>query len=311
MTLTAGFDIGGTKTLGVALRNSNEIVASIKVPRPRSGNESVSQLTTLCHDFETELGDTLDSVGVGIAGAIRHDGSVRFSPNLPEIADFDLQAELAAALDAKVVVMNDATAATVAEARLGAGKNIDNFSYVALGTGIGTGFVLNGDVYVGANGFAGESGHIVIDRHGEPHITGVRGPWEKYASGNGLGDLARRWAADGRLPTVVEATDSIDAIRGEDVTTAVLAGAPDALELLDEFADDVAIGMTNLVYVLDPSHIVLGGGLVALGEELRSRVEASIAAMLIGADYRPKIIVLLAELGSTSAAIGAAVLAAE
>lgn len=311
MTLTAGFDIGGTKTLGVVLRDSNEIVASIKVPRPRSGSETVSQLTTLCQDFEAELGGKLDSVGVGIAGAIGHDGSVRFSPNLPEIADFDLQAELAVALDAKVVVTNDATAATIAEGRLGAGKDIDNFSYVALGTGIGTGFVLNGEVYVGANGFAGESGHIVVDRNGEPHITGVRGPWEKYASGNGLGDLARTWAADGRLPSVLEAAESIDAIRGEDVTTAVLADAPDALELLDEFANDVALGMTNLVYVLDPSHIVLGGGLVALGEALRSRVETSIADLLIGGEYRPKILVLLAELGDTSAAIGAAIHACE
>ena len=71
--------------------------------------------------------------------------------------------------------------------QLGAGRGVDDLLYVALGTGIGTGFVLDGRIYRGAHGFAGESGHIVIDRHGGTHISGVRGAWEMYASGSGLG----------------------------------------------------------------------------------------------------------------------------
>ena len=182
-------------------------------------------------------------------------------------------------------------------------------AYVALGTGIGTGFVLGGKLYRGAHGYAGESGHMTIERDGPTHVTGAQGPWEYYASGNGLGAMAREWAAGGNLDSAVELAGSIDSIRGEHVKELVDSGEPEVEGLLCEFAKGVAVGMADLVYVLDPELIVLGGGLVTLGEMLRSNVEAELADRILGKDHRPRVPVALAKLGPQAGAIGAGALA--
>lgn len=305
----AGFDIGGTKTLAVVIDQDRTIVSERKTPRPRGPEETIEQLCSLVAQVQQDAGVTVDAVGVGIAGAISRAGSVQFSPNIPELVDFPLRELLQECIDVPTVVDNDATAATWAEHQLGAGQGIDDLLYVALGTGIGTGFVLDGRIYRGAHGFAGESGHIVVDRHGDTHISGVQGPWEMYASGNGLGAMAREWAQQGRLPQVVAAAGSADQVRGEHVSTAVSASSPDALELLEVFAGHVAVGMTNLIYVLDPDRIVLGGGVVEMGEPLRAAVQRQVDETTLGGAYRPNVPVALAQLGSRSAALGAAMLA--
>ena len=305
----AGFDIGGTKTLALVMGDDGTVVTSERRPRPHSPEETIDQLCELVRKIASDAQVSLGAVGIGIAGAISRAGEVIFSPNIPELFDFPLRDELAPCVDVPVVVDNDATAATWAEHQIGAGQGVDDLLYVALGTGIGTGFVLDGRIYRGAHGFAGESGHIVIDRRGDTHISGVRGPWEMYASGSGLGRMARERATAGRLNSVRDLAGSIESIRGEHVTQAVRAGSSDALDLLDAFAADVAVGLTNLIYVLDPARIVIGGGLVEIGEPLRARVQAAVDETTLGGAYRPKLPVVLAELGSQSAALGAAMLA--
>lgn len=304
-----GFDIGGTKTLSVVVSHDGQILHEQHGPRPHGPAETLDQLSGLVRDLQAAADVTLDAVGVGIAGAISRSGSVQYSPNIPELTDFALQDLLSEQIQLPTAVDNDATAATWAEHQLGAGRGVDDLLYVALGTGIGTGFVLNGRIYRGANGFAGESGHMVIDRRGGTHITGVDGPWEMYASGNGLGALAREWAARAALHSVLTLAGDVASIRGEHVGTAIAAGEDDALALLDVFAGQVAIGMTNLIYVLDPARIVLGGGLVTLAEPLRVRVQQQVDATTLGAAFRPHVPVALAQLGPRSGALGAAMLA--
>lgn len=307
----AGFDIGGTKTLALVVSDQGDILHERRVPRPHGPDETVDQLCSLVKEVQDATGVEVAAVGIGIAGAISRTGSVQFSPNIPELVDFPLRDLLAGCIALPTLVDNDATAATWAELQLGAGRDVDDLLYVALGTGIGTGFVLDGRIYRGAHGFAGESGHIVIDRRGDTHISGVKGPWEMYASGSGLGALARDWATDGRLPGVLAAAGSADVIRGEHVSAGIEAGDVDALALLDVFAADVAVGMTNLMYVLDPARIVLGGGLVDIGEPLRARVQHWVDETTLGGAFRPHVPVALAELGSRSAALGAAMLASQ
>ena len=265
----AGFDIGGTKTLAVLVSDAGEIVAEHRLPRPHGPQATLDQLCSMIHGLQESSHDKVDAVGIGIAGAISKAGSVQFSPNIPELVDFPLRELLGGCVDLPTVVDNDATAATWAEHQLGAGRGVDDLLYVALGTGIGTGFVLDGRIYRGAHGFAGESGHIVIDRQGGTHISGVRGPWEMYASGSGLGSMAREWAARGELNSVLASVSNPDEVRGEHVSQSISAGNADALALLDAFAEHVAVGITNLMYVLDPARVVLGGGLVDIGEPLR------------------------------------------
>ena len=169
-----------------------------------------------------------------------------------------------------------------------------------------------GEVRRGANGFAGEPGHMVVDPAGPLCPCGRRGCWERFASGSGLGRLAREAAVAGRLAAAVElAGGETEAVRGEHVVAAGPGGDADAGPVLDEFAWWVALGVANLVDLLDPEIVVLGGGLAEAGDVLLDPVRAAVADA--GAGRRPPARASRswpAELGERAGAIGAALLAA-
>lgn len=310
--LTIGFDVGGTNVRGVALRPGSTEPIAIRRGRTRpDGDVLVETIVDVSLALAADIGEPIDAVGLGMAALMDSDGILRYAPNIPGVVDYPLVERVTARLDVPVVAENDATAATWAESCFGAGVGYDHMAFVALGTGIGTGFVLDGRLHRGAYGYAGEAGHITIQRDGPQHITGANGPWEYYASGTGLGRLARKWAAEGRVDALVERAGSVADIRGEHVNELLDEGEPGIELLIARFARDVAVGMADLVYVLDPEVFVLGGGLVNLGEVLRSNVETHLAARILGADHRPRVPVELAQLGSFAGAIGAAALAAE
>lgn len=312
LVLTIGFDVGGTNVRGVVLRPESTEPLAIRRSHTRpDGDALVDTITQVANELVEEIGEPVDAVGLGMAALMDADGTFRYAPNIPGVVDYPLVPQLAERLGVPVVAENDATAATWAEAKFGAGAGHRHMAFVALGTGIGTGFVLDGNLYRGAHGYAGESGHITVQRDGPQHITGANGPWEYYASGNGLGILARQWASEGRVDALIERAGSVEAIRGEHVNELLNEGAPSIDALIARFADDVAVGMADLVYILDPEIIVLGGGLVDLGEALRQNVETSLAKRILGADHRPKVPVVTAKLGSIAGAIGAAALAAD
>ena len=140
---------------------------------------------------------------------------------------------------------------------------------VTLGTGIGAGIITSGRLLHGAQGFAGEPGHMVVDPNGPPCPCGKRGCWERFASGSGLGRLARDAASGGRLDAAVAlAGGDPEAVRGEHVTASARAGDVESQAVLDELARWIALGLANLVNVLDPALIVIGGGLVEAADLL-------------------------------------------
>ncbi len=308
--LTIGFDVGGTNVRGVALRPGSTEPLAIRRSRTRpDGDVLVDTIVEVTRLLIDDIGEPVDAIGLGMAALMDQSGVLRYAPNIPGVVDYPLVERVVEQLDVPVVAENDATAATWAEAQFGAGKGHRDMAFVALGTGIGTGFVLDGRLHRGANGYAGESGHITIQRDGPQHITGANGPWEYYASGNGLGRLARKWAAEGRIDALIDRAGSVADIRGEHVNELLDDGEPAIIPLIARFARDVSVGMADLVYVLDPEVIVLGGGLVGLGEPLRANVERHLASRLLGAEHRPKVPVKMAELGSFAGAIGSAALA--
>jgi len=309
---TIGFDVGGTNVRGVGLRPGSIEPLAIRRARTRpDGDVLVDTIVEVTEQLIEDVGSPVAAVGLGMAALMDSNGTLRYAPNIPGVLDFPLVPRVQERLGVPVIAENDATAATWAEAKFGAGIGYDHMAFVALGTGIGTGFVLDGRLHRGAYGYAGEAGHITIQRDGPQHITGANGPWEYYASGNGLGILARKWAAEGRLDALVDRAGSVADIRGEHVNELLDEGEPGIEALIARFSRDVAVGLADLVYVLDPQVFVLGGGLVELGEVLRSNVEASLAERILGAEYRPKIPVLLAKLGSYAGAIGSAALATD
>ncbi|MEO8692236.1 MAG: ROK family protein [Acidimicrobiales bacterium] len=315
-----GVDVGGTKMLGLAASVASVaasadgtdigVLGECRVPTPTAGDALVESLVALVRTLEHDCKQRVTALAVGIAGLIDRRGVVQYSPHLADVVQLPLAERLSDALRCPVVVENDLTTATLAEARLGAGRGSRDLVMVGLGTGIGTKFMIDGALVRGANGFAGEAGHMTVDRGGARHVTGLAGAWEMYGSGTGLGVLARQAALDGTAPSLVALAGSAEAVTGETVSTAIGTGDVAALKVLDAYAEQVAIGVANLIMVLDPQRVILGGGVSELGEPLRSRVEAAAQRRVVGAAYRPAVPVVLAELGERAGALGA-VLAAQ
>ena len=253
------------------------------------------------------------SVGVGVPGLVDVEGVLRFAPNLPGVVDLDVRGALLARFpNTTVRVDNDATCAGWAEAQVGAARGAVDALLVTLGTGIGGGIIARGRVVRGANGFAGEFGHMVVDPHGPPCPCGQRGCWERFASGSGLGRLAREVAAAsplGRMATL--AGGDPEAVRGEHATAAAAEGDEQAEAVLARFGWWVAVGLANLANAFDPELFVLGGGLVEAGEILLAPVREAFADMVLAGAHRPVIAIVPAALGERSGAIGAALLAGE
>lgn len=310
--MRCGIDIGGTKVLGIAVEsNPLEAVAQRRAPTVCDDAELIESIIDVISGLESDTGESMEAIGIGIAGIVDRAGTLRYSPNIPGVFDLPIHDIIAGRLKRPVRVENDANAATWAEHMLGAGAGSKNMLFIGLGTGIGTGFILDGSLHRGWNGFSGESGHITIDKNGPEHLTGARGPWELTASGSGLSRLARRFADDGRLDTVTRLAGSPESIKDHHIQMAVEAGAPDALALLDEFAIDVGIGLANLIHLLDPETIIIGGGLVDLGEPLIDAIRRRTSSFVLGRDHRPEVEIRAAQLGSSAGAIGAALLASD
>ncbi len=182
---------------------------------------------------------------------------------------------------------------------------------MTLGTGIGAGITVKGEVLRGAHGFAGEPGHMVVDPSGPPCPCGRRGCWERYGSGSGLARLARDAAHAGLVPRVVElAGGDAEDVRGEHVTQAAGEGHAGAIDVLRDFGWWVALGIANLLAILDSEMVVIGGGLVASGELVLDPIRTALPPLVFGHGARPEVPVVQAELGEHAGAIGAALLAA-
>ena len=307
-----GIDVGGTKARAVTVEvGTNEVVDREASPSSDDGPTLVATLADLVARLGARTGREVAAVGLGVAGLAHQSGIVHYSPNLPGLGGFPIGPELQEALGVPVVVGNDATAGTFAEWQLGAGRDADNFAMVTLGTGIGTGFVVDGRLLRGASGFAGESGHMVVDVNGPAHRTGQRGPWEYFASGTALDRLGRNAAASGEFPWGVTKAGGADAVTSQHVAAGAAEEVGDALKILDGFCQEVGQGLANLVLVLDLELVVIGGGLCGIGEPLRAGVEYWLLELLLGSEYRPSVRVVLAELGAEAEALGAALIATE
>jgi glucokinase len=328
--VTFGVDIGGTKVLGVALDATDTIVAEALMPTPPAGAGAATEaagievaqaIADVVAQLEAALAGVAGvagqpsvlrpAVGVGAPGMLDRLGRLRFSPNLPQAHGVDWRELLTGRLPGRrIVIENDANFAVLAEHRLGAARGYEHVVMVTLGTGIGGGVIAHGKVQVGAHGFAGEIGHMVVDPAGPPCPCGRRGCWERFASGGGLGLLAREAALAGTLPGVVaRAGGDPESVRGEDVTAAALAGDPGATRVIEQVGWWVGFGLANLACVLDPECFVLGGGLVGAGDLLLGATRLAFAELVEGGPARPATAIVPAALGPRAGAVGAALAA--
>jgi glucokinase len=315
-----GFDVGGTKILGVVIDQDGTILAEERRATVDHGGDMLDNLAELYLQLADEVVDVgseagAPPVGVGVPGLVDRGGTLVFAPNLPGASGTDVRSGLADLLsgDRPIIhVDNDATCATAGESAFGAGRGRTDVLCVTLGTGIGGGVVTKGRLLSGASNFAGEVGHMLVDPHGPPCGCGRRGCWERYASGSGLGRIARDAALAGRASHIITlAGGDYDAVRGEHVMLALSEGDGEASEIVEEFAWWVALGLANLANILDPQVIVIGGGLVTAGESLLEPIRRTFHSQLEGAEVRPMIEILPGSLGDRGGAIGAAVIGLE
>lgn len=314
--ITIGLDVGGTKVLGVLLdtEHPGELIAEERVPTPEGGEGLIDRLLGLVRRLEAVVGGgrPVAAMGVGVPGLVDRHGTLHVGPHLRHIADLPLSRAMTDATGVPVLVDNDANCHALAEQRAGAARGAIDALVVTLGTGIGAGVITRGRVLHGANGFAGEPGHMVVDPNGPPCPCGQRGCWERFASGSGLARLARDAAAGGRLDAAVDlAGGHEELVQGEHVTAAARAGDADAMAVLDDFAWWIGLGLANLTNILDPSTIVIGGGLVEVADLLLPRVEARFAELVMAGDERRLPPIIPAHLGERAGAIGAALLSSE
>jgi glucokinase len=281
------------------------VVAEARRPTPRGSDEVVETLVEVAEALRP-----WDVLGVGAAGLVTFGGRVLASPHLAGVRELPLADRLQEQLRTRVEVDNDATCAVMAEWRLGAAQGAQDAVLITQGTGIGAGIVMGGVLQRGAHGFAGEPGHAVVDAHGIPCPCGRRGCWERYASGAALARMAREAAEAGRLSAVTARLgDDVEAVRGEHVRDAAREGDGEALAVIDTFAWWTALGLVNVVNVLDPALVVLGGGLAEMADLLLAPVRRHAVELLYSSDVRSMPAIVGAELGERAGAVGAALLA--
>lgn len=297
---TIGIDVGGTKVAAAVVDEAGHVAEELRKGTPST---SYPDLLTTIAGAAADLASRHDVTGVGlaIAGNVRIDGSgVLFSPNIPALADEPLRDDLVTRLGLPVVVANDADAAAWAEFRFGrhlsVGEGGDDLLMVALGTGLGSGLVLDGRLYRGAHGFAGEAGHLPVVRDGRPCPCGSRGCWERYASGTALVQAYREGGGD-------------PARSGPQITSAARADDPAAVGAFTEVGWWLGYGLAGLVAVLDPGVVVVGGGVAEAGELLLIPARQALAATVTGAGRRPLPPLSPARLGTLAGIVGAADLA--
>lgn len=312
MGFSIGVDVGGTKVLGGVVNEHGTVLAHARRDTPRQGG---SALTHAIADVALELMKDYDvsCVGISAAGFVSSDRKTMLaSPNIAGWNGVNLDKELGALIGLPLVIENDANAAAWGEARFGAGINEDHLMMLTIGTGIGGGVVVNGQLYRGAFGVAAEFGHMRVVPDGHLCGCGGRGCFEQYASGNALLRHARE--AISASPEVARnllalGDGTVSGLTGKHITDAARQGDAVALAAFNTTAQWLGAGIASLSVVLDPACVVIGGGVIDAGEILLAPTRAAVERYMPFAGKHPSPRIIAAELGNEAGLVGAADLA--
>jgi glucokinase len=273
--LVIGVDIGGTKIAVGLVYPAGKILAQLRRPMVATGapEPALDAVTAAIDSLFTQVpgsppSESIHAIGICAPGPLDpQTGIVINPPNLPCWRNFPLASKVAGRYHVLVKLDNDANAAALAEARWGAARGYHHVFYATVGTGIGTGIVLDGRIYHGRTGAAGEGGHMSIDYNGPTCSCGKRGCIEVLAAGPAVAARARsKFVGERRRhSTILDlAKGTVDAITSEMVGQAYRAGDPLAREILDETVELLSAWLGNIIDLLDPDVIVMGGGVASM-----------------------------------------------
>ena len=273
--LILGVDLGGTKILTAVTNSQGKMLSRDHSITPaQKGHEAVIQSILESAYRALEEADVaisaLTAIGVGAPGISNPETGILFtSPNLPGCRDVPLRDIMQERLGKKTFLINDANAAALGEFYFGAARGARNFIYITISTGIGGGIVIDGKIYGGAIGAAGEVGHMTIDDDGPICNCGNRGCWETLASGTALAREARHRIEEGVMTSILEYADGdVEKVTAQVIHSAARQGDSLAKELIGRTGYYVGVGLANLVNIFNPELIVIGGGLSNIGDML-------------------------------------------
>jgi glucokinase len=307
-----GVDVGGTKVAAGLVNANGEIVNQSRTPMVATGSAAsgLAAVNSAIQQVLQEAGESnIAAIGICSPGPLDpNTGVVINPPNLPCWRNFPLAEEVQALHKVPVKVDNDANAAALAEVKWGAGRGYKNVFYATVGTGIGTGIIYDGVIYHGRTGAAAEGGHMGIDIHGPRCGCGKNGCVEVLASGPGIARRARlKLTAYPTSKLLGFAQGNPQYVTSQMVAQAYLLGDPAAREVIEETLDVLAYWLGNIVDLVEPDVIVMGGGvstmLAPFLEDIRKRWNGAVVN-----PWPQQIPVVLARYGEDAGVAGAAAL---
>lgn len=310
---TIGIDLGGTNIVAAVVDEKYNIVAKAKTPTaiPRCAEEIFDDIAKVCKEAMSTAGLTIDDIewiGMGTPGTVNDEGIIEYANNLG-FDNVPAKEMLVERLGNKpVYIANDANCAALGEAYAGCGNGSRNFVAVTLGTGVGSGIIVDGKLVTGVNSAGGECGHMVIVVDGEDCTCGRHGCWEAYASATALINQTKRAMQEYPDSVMHELAQKEGKVSGRTAFDAMRRGDIAGIKVVDQYIKYVACGLINLVNALQPEIICVGGGICNEGETLMRPLRRFIEAERYSVYSKIQTKILKAQLGNDAGIIGAAVL---
>lgn len=308
MKVAIGIDIGGTNTVfGLVDEQGNCLVQkSLKTKDYSKPEDFVAVLSAELKELiASHKNISVIGMGVGAPNGNYYTGTIDFAPNLNWEGIVPLAQLLQEYFTFPVVLTNDANAAAIGERIYGAAKGVEDFVMVTLGTGLGSGFVINGELVYGHDGFAGELGHTIVEKNGRECGCGRKGCLETYASASGIVRTAKEFLEKSNNNLLADVKE----LSSKSIADAALKGDALALEIFDYTAEKLGFSLANTVALTSPKLIVLFGGLAQSGDLILKPTKKYMEAYLLNI-YQNKVAIVPSKLNASDAAIlGASALA--
>ncbi len=305
----AGIDLGGTNIAAGIINDKNELISYFTTPTlPARGAEAVAADMAMAVEKALEKAglskEDLVQVGIGAPGTCDVKGGVVYRSYSMNWTDVPICAMVGKYFGVPVKVDNDANCAALGEAKAGAGKGCENVVLITIGTGIGSGIIINGKIYSGLKGAGAEMGHMTLKMDGGECLCGRRGCFDYYAAATALIRQAKEAAA--KHPE--SSLNSLEVIDGKAVFDAADAGDRTAAEVIDTYISYLSEGVCDVVNALAPEKVIIGGGISRQGERLLAPVREYVRTHAF--DKRPEAIpgIVCATLGNEAGIVGAALL---
>ncbi len=310
MSYYIGIDLGGTNVAAGLVEEDGTLLGKASVPCPRGGEavaDAIAQAARLAAEAAGKSVEGAKGVGLASPGSIDPEKGVvghAFNLGLDHVPLAGMVSERLGGLP--TLLENDANAAALGEFIAGAGRGKNSLAAVTLGTGVGSGAVLGGKLYTGFNYAGMEAGHTVIHRGGRECTCGRKGCWEAYSSATGLIRSTREAMEAHPESKLWQFAPTLEAVNGKTPFDAAQAGDAVAQAVVDEYVEDLACGLANLINILQPEVVCLGGGVSKQGEALLTPLRKALDREEFTRDAPRRCVVLEAQLGNDAGIIGGA-----